>query len=112
MFAILVVESEYPCGNIFGIFDTRKKAEEASKNLIDATLISPGSSYTQEDKDDTRIEIIEIIPNMLYPSSLTGCACCMTNIKISPQSAIVEAVDPPTIVAETAQTSNGYCQLD
>ncbi len=37
VYAIIIAESEYPCGNVFGIFTTLEKATSASltiKNLM------------------------------------------------------------------------------
>jgi hypothetical protein len=29
MYAIIITEAEYPCGNVYGIFDSMEKAEES-----------------------------------------------------------------------------------
>jgi len=68
MYAIIVTEAEYPCGNVYGIFDSIEKAEESVKNItID---------------DDSEIKIVKFKLNKIIKGSLTGCADCMSCVKI------------------------------
>ncbi len=69
MFAILIREREYPCGNIFGIFSSFEKATQAMAKIHNTSK-------------HASIEIIEIEVDIIYPASLTDCANCMTDTKI------------------------------
>ncbi len=69
MYAIIITEAEYPCGNVYGIFDSIEKAEKSVKNII-------------IDDDNSEIKIVKFELNKLIEGSLTGCADCMTCVKL------------------------------
>ncbi len=87
VFVICVAESEYPCGNIFGIYLSREAAEvamvaqrkvfEDCHEAIDSRCAS-AKSMDGPLHDLTELRIIEVPVNVWLLGSATGCAGCMS----------------------------------
>lgn len=86
MYAVLVFECEYPCGNVYGIFDTE---EDAINEGLKITLVNTKAAEDDVNKvkkfDDycniINVRVVEFEKNKIYKNSLTECSGCMSNTK-------------------------------
>ncbi len=71
MFALILREDNYACGNVLGVYDTMPGAQEALWKL---------EGEMPQDMD-YNLQIMEFELNRVYPTSLTGCAGCMSELE-------------------------------
>jgi hypothetical protein len=70
-YAIIVTSGEYPCGNVYGVFDSMELATQATKR------ININNDNIRDEEIFTDVHVKEILSNTLYKGSLTGCSSCM-----------------------------------
>ncbi len=68
MFALIVKEEPYSCGNVYGVFETH---ERASKAVSEIRAQNPNLLLD--------LEIHHFKLNTVYPGSFNGCGDCLTS---------------------------------
>lgn len=76
MFALIVREISYPCGNVVGVFNTMQLATKALQKL-------EGDNTEKE----VSFEIVEIKVNHIYRCGFNGCLGCCTELIVQPHTA-------------------------
>jgi hypothetical protein len=82
MIALVIAESEYPCGNVFGVYDTRDKAmEDLHKKFPNQMEEVDGVLFIRFDKERVDVKFIEFELNTFIQDSLTKCTGCMSLVR-------------------------------
>lgn len=76
MYAVLVFELEYSCGNVYGIFDNEEDAINECKQFT--INKHPTGDYFYDSHNVLDVRVVKIETNKIYTASFTNCANCMT----------------------------------
>lgn len=92
VYAILVKENEYPCGNIFGIYAKREEAvakvaemepklravAEYNNEIWRKDHPNPPAYHSLSERWCVELTVVELPMNTWLPASATSCANCMS----------------------------------
>jgi hypothetical protein len=77
MIALIIIEEAYPCGNVFGVYETKELAMEDLNNKF-PNQVTPRKIFFNNKMAD--LKFVEFELNTFVSGSLTQCAGCMSQL--------------------------------